>query len=181
MDDPTDINPTTWEHGAEEAAAYVDVGRMDYSEIFDGFPSKHLTMILSECIEAFAEEWWPDGGSTETEPQSALESWWGTVASYAMGFADLMGVHTYVSAADVVPLLVKKQHDYGHQNILRFGLHGLLVRVNDKVARIENLVWREEEAANESLQDSFDDLIGYSIIGIMLVRGTFLLPLSEDQ
>ena len=41
---------------------------------------------------------------------------------------------------DLVALLARKQHDYGPENILRFGNRGLLVRLHDKVARLENLL-----------------------------------------
>jgi hypothetical protein len=76
--------------------------------------------------------------------------------------------------------LVKKQRDYGHENIARFGRQGLLIRTHDKLARLENLtkVERSYKAQNESITDTVLDIAGYSTIGVMWERGTFLLPLK---
>jgi len=79
----------------------------------------------------------------------------------------------------ILSLLISKQRDYGHNNILRFGVDGLIVRMNDKVARLENLLGNGREPANESLADTFADIIGYSVIGLMLSDGTFTLELKD--
>ena len=75
-------------------------------------------------------------------------------------------------------ILVKKQRDYGHHNIARFGRAGLLVRMHDKVARLENLLQDERTPENESILDNYIDVIGYASIGIMWERNWFLLPLT---
>ncbi len=75
-------------------------------------------------------------------------------------------------------ILVRKQRDYGHHNIARFGRAGLLVRMHDKVARLENLLQNETNPENESVVDNFIDVIGYASIGIMWERNWFLLPLA---
>jgi hypothetical protein len=80
---------------------------------------------------------------------------------------------------DILKTVISKQHDYGHQNILRHGITGVIVRMCDKVERIKNLQ-RRDKPANESLQDSWGDLVGYSIIAVMLLEGTFGLPLGDD-
>lgn len=76
--------------------------------------------------------------------------------------------------------LVSKQHDYGHDNILFAGADGVLVRAHDKIARIKNLLDRGSDAAHESLRDSWLDLAGYAVIGIMLMDGTFTRQLACD-
>ena len=78
-------------------------------------------------------------------------------------------------------VLVRKQMDYGHENIRRFGRIGLIVRMQDKVARLENLIARgaHEDPQNESLFDNVVDVMGYSAIGLMWESQTFLLPLKE--
>lgn len=78
---------------------------------------------------------------------------------------------------DVAALLVRKQKDYGHENISRFGRTGLLVRCHDKVARLENLEKRKVNPQNESVVDNYMDVIGYSAIGMMWERGWFSLSL----
>lgn len=83
--------------------------------------------------------------------------------------------------AELRATLISKQADYGHGNILAFGEYGVLVRAYDKVARLKNLLENKKEPRNEAVEDSWLDLAGYGIIGIMLRRGTFELPLSETE
>ena len=69
-------------------------------------------------------------------------------------------------------LLVKKHKDYGPKNIaLSPGgpLNGLRVRMWDKVARINNLIDSNVKPSNESLRDSFVDLLNYSAIALMVL------------
>lgn len=80
----------------------------------------------------------------------------------------------------IVETLVKKQHDYGHRNILTFGLRGVAVRLCDKIARMENLVKRGTEAQNEALTDTYMDIVGYAAIALMLEDGSFELELEQD-
>jgi len=73
-------------------------------------------------------------------------------------------------------LLIKKHHDYGPKNIsLSPGgpLNGLRVRIWDKVARINNLIDSNVNPSNESLRDSFIDLLNYSAIAMMVLDGTW--------
>ena len=82
---------------------------------------------------------------------------------------------------DISSTLVRKQTDYGHHNIARFGRRGLVVRCHDKIARLKNLhLARSGQAANESLTDTYTDIIGYSAIGMMWERGWFLLDLTRN-
>jgi hypothetical protein len=80
---------------------------------------------------------------------------------------------------DIAGLVTRKQRDYGSDNILRFGRLGLLVRVHDKIARLENLAARGTEPNNESISDNYMDVIGYCTVAIMFERGWFTLPLRE--
>jgi len=48
-------------------------------------------------------------------------------------------------------------------------LNGLRVRMWDKVARINNLLDSKVSPSNESLRDSFIDLLNYSAIAIMVL------------
>lgn len=76
-------------------------------------------------------------------------------------------------------IVTKKQHDYGPENIARFGRTGLLVRMHDKIARLENLLESQRTPENESINDNIFDVIGYSCIAMMWEDGTFLLPLEH--
>lgn len=83
----------------------------------------------------------------------------------------------------VVTTVIKKQRDYGHNNIAKFGITGLVIRVHDKVARTENLLMKqnhENAVEDESLFDTLMDIVGYSVIAFMWLNGTFLLQLEKN-
>ena len=80
---------------------------------------------------------------------------------------------------ELAGLVTRKQRDYGCDNIMRFGRLGLLVRVHDKIARLENLAARGTEPNNESIVDNYLDVIGYCVVAMMFERGWFTLPLEE--
>jgi hypothetical protein len=113
---------------------------------------------------------------------SSTATFWRILGQEALGLAeqDYPETRKYLTKYDVHALLVRKQRDYGHENIRRFGRDGLLVRVHDKVARLENLAARNAEPGNEAVLDTLADIIGYSAIGIMVANGQFLLPLADD-
>jgi hypothetical protein len=71
-------------------------------------------------------------------------------------------------------LLIKKHKDYGPTNISRSPggpLNGLRVRMWDKTARINHLIDSGATPENESLRDSFIDLLNYSAIALMVIDG----------
>ena len=80
---------------------------------------------------------------------------------------------------DMHDIFVAKQKDYGHGNILSFGVVGVAVRLADKIARIWNLTERGAQPENESLKDSWIDIVGYSCIACMLEAGSFRMELRE--
>lgn len=78
--------------------------------------------------------------------------------------------------------LLTKHRDYGSKNISAApggALNGLRVRMHDKLARINNLVEKSENATNsvtteyESLRDSFLDLANYAVIGMLVLDETW--------
>jgi len=69
-----------------------------------------------------------------------------------------------------------KHKDYGPKNISHSpggALNGLRVRMHDKVARINHLVDSNLAPSNESLRDSFLDLLNYSAIAMMVLDKTW--------
>tara|TARA_R110000824_G_scaffold100319_2_gene238607 strand:+ start:813 stop:1133 length:321 start_codon:yes stop_codon:yes gene_type:complete len=85
-----------------------------------------------------------------------------------------------IAALQVAEIVISKQHDYGHDNILVFGERGLVVRLWDKLSRLKNLLWvMNEEPKNESVEDTFTDMAGYAIIGLMIKNNTFENELKE--
>ena len=80
-------------------------------------------------------------------------------------------------------LFCKKQMDYGPSNIAmgtsldtddekRLSKIGLIVRINDKIQRLINLVVKNNrEAQNEPVMDAFKDLACYGIIAQIVEAG----------
>ena len=73
-------------------------------------------------------------------------------------------------------LFIKKQGDYGPNNISMGGNIGLakiaiVIRINDKVQRLLNLLKNDSTPNNESIEDSFMDLTNYGIMALILIRG----------
>lgn len=92
----------------------------------------------------------------------------------------LLDNHPPFEHGEMVQLLCRKQHDYGHNNITNFGIIGVAIRICDKIARIDNLSKRNQPT-NESLVDSYIDIVGYAMISIMLNEDSFKLPLKGDK
>jgi hypothetical protein len=84
-------------------------------------------------------------------------------------------------AQSTIDLMIKKQHDYGHNNILGFGLLGLCIRMSDKIARLVSLEKRGSKPHNESVVDTWTDIVGYATIAKMLENGTFNLELKDQK
>lgn len=81
----------------------------------------------------------------------------------------------------LLDLLVYKQTNYGHGNILAFGIIGVGIRACDKRARLTNLQGIDQgDMRNETVVDTYDDLIGYAVIAKMLTDGTFTTELDPQ-
>ena len=81
------------------------------------------------------------------------------------------------SKKEMLRLLCSKQNDYGHGNIMAFGTIGVAVRMCDKIARLANLTVNDVDALNETIVDTWQDIVGYAVIAGMLIVGTFELEL----
>ena len=90
-----------------------------------------------------------------------------------------MGVQ--YSSNGMLDLLIRKQTDYGHDNINNFGVVGIAIRVCDKIARIRNMTSKGITGTAEPLQDAYADLVGYAVIATMYHHGSFQLPLQGDN
>lgn len=89
---------------------------------------------------------------------------------------DVFRLNLLTVADEVTAVVCRKQNDYGPNNINRspFGpIEGLTTRLYDKVARLAHLTVRKTEPENETLRDTFVDIAGYGLIGLMVLDGTF--------
>lgn len=156
----------TWDEGAlaslnHIAAFAAELRRND--DVFD---------VCFEGLGAFVRSNEPDSNSFGIGVDLIERA--GIAAMHILGADepfDLAGMHR---------LLVSKQHDYGHKNILHFGMKGIAVRLCDKIARMNNLVSRGSDAKNEALTDTYMDILGYAAIALMLEDGSFELELKQD-
>ncbi|MCB2146584.1 MAG: hypothetical protein KQI81_08925 [Deltaproteobacteria bacterium] len=78
---------------------------------------------------------------------------------------------------EVITMLKAKHKDYGTDNLKRHGERGIIIRCDDKLARLSHLI-DTPAAVNESGEDSWMDLIGYGVQAIMLRRGWIDYPTS---
>ena len=92
-----------------------------------------------------------------------------------------IGVVALEKMLRLVTLFDKKQADYGKGNISKFGEKGVLVRVNDKVERLINLLWNNRSPNFESVQDTWDDLAVYGVIGGLCHTGEWDLAAERPQ
>lgn len=115
------------------------------------------------------------------------------IASYAIYAIDYLENYSYIDWHYISNILINKQKDYGTENIIRFGLVGIIVRLSDKVARLNNLLLKTagdvkgaisvNSVQGESLIDTLIDIVGYCTIALMvmdedpLYKNKFLLPM----
>lgn len=171
------MTPTTWEEASGEAASDILLFRGTYPNPLD-FIDARLTDMNQPTPPA--DSYPPahtaahDRGCFVMIAHCALQQYDAENPGRAM--------------AKILETIADKQADYGPQNILWAGVPGIVLRMHDKTARLRNLYaryWKatspaEEKASVEPLADSWLDLVGYSIVGIMLLDGTFELPLQRD-
>ncbi|MEK4006433.1 DUF1599 domain-containing protein [Paenibacillus sp. FSL H3-0333] len=70
----------------------------------------------------------------------------------------------------VETLLKKKNHDYGNSFSLQFEKYGVLsamIRMDDKMRRLENLVKGSKAQVDESIEDTLQDLVGYGVLALV--------------
>jgi hypothetical protein len=63
-----------------------------------------------------------------------------------------------------------KNHDYGNsfeQSCNKFGIIAAIVRMGDKMNRLESLAVKKAEVKNESIKDTLLDLANYAIMTVM--------------
>ena len=72
---------------------------------------------------------------------------------------------------ECLKLNIIKHKDYGWGNISKFGLKGVILRLNDKIERLINLSWKNKIPNNESIEDNLKDILNYAAIGLMIKRG----------
>lgn len=156
---------TTWNDAAENKAnlifaaienVHVDIPKIRY--VFEQMSNTYFN-DMSETTNDLVHSFWLEIGA------KALR--WGVINNIPISLEELIGT------------LVRKQRDYGHHNVAKYGRKGLIIRVHDKLARLENLSKNGQlmGAQNEPVSDTILDIAGYAAIGCMWEHKIFLLPL----
>jgi len=73
----------------------------------------------------------------------------------------------------ITDLLVKKRADYGSSfdDIWNdVGVISVVVRLMDKIARLKNLIINNKKPNNESIEDTFKDIIGYGVLSMRMIH-----------
>ena len=71
-------------------------------------------------------------------------------------------------------LMIQKNKTYGDNNIIEMGEQGVMFRLSDKMIRLKNIVMNKVKTPeDETLEDTYLDIAGYAIIGLMLKRNKF--------
>lgn len=158
--------PPTWENGAREAL--YEIQTADTSGTTSDNIVEDMRAAYKYALGNYKNcgEHWSVTSELELCGRRAL---------------DWLNEHYIWNAHELIDLLAAKHHDYGSDNINEFGIMGILMRISDKLARLENLNRNGANPHNESIIDSYKDIIGYCVIGIMLHAGTFNLPLSYQE
>lgn len=69
-------------------------------------------------------------------------------------------------------LFIKKLHQYGTADL--YNVNQITARMKEKIARIEYLIKSGNDHGDESINDTFADLSGYSIIGELINSGGWI-------
>lgn len=68
---------------------------------------------------------------------------------------------------------IRKNHDYGDSFAIileKFGLKSTVIRLWDKLMRLETLCEKQAKVDNESLEDTLKDLANYAIMTVAEIR-----------
>lgn len=71
---------------------------------------------------------------------------------------------------EIEALLKRKNEMYGDENITKIGQEGIIVRLDEKLERLKHLSKVRKDPPEETIEDTWKDIVGYGIIGIMLKR-----------
>lgn len=94
--------------------------------------------------------------------------------SKELGCSEPLTTEFLRTALENAILFDHKQKDYGPRNISDFGTVGCVIRMNDKVSRLKELLGnKRRKARNESIEDSFRDCSNYSIIALLVEKGVW--------
>ena len=159
---PTTDEPQDWRDAALDALIEVAAlaAEDERFQIADDDPIHHIAINIDYAYECYGK--WRMGAMWNSLTLAGALAWrW-------------LRIHSDIGELEMVDLLCQRQAKYGHGNILKFKELGLCVRMSDKAARLANQGGNFDD---ESITDTFMDIVGYTCIALMLRDDTFELEL----
>lgn len=73
---------------------------------------------------------------------------------------------------ECLDISINKNKDYGSNSLIKYKEIGMLIRISDKVDRLDNLLFKKKTitVASEKIEDTLKDIINYSTYIIMSLR-----------
>ncbi len=81
---------------------------------------------------------------------------------------------------EIAKLIEKKNHDYGDA-WQSFGIFTPLIRINDKLLRLENLRDKRAVVADENIEDTLQDIVGYAMLALLWLKEFSEHPEKSSQ
>lgn len=171
-----DIKPANWDSAAAIVInAICDMtGSHEYSTLPD-------ELACQEAVEMRFDDIVENVFQGDSDPEVIEEQFFDLAIAAICGYAFTANVSHQKAASLIYETVVGKQKMYGHGNIARFEIPGVVIRTNDKLERLKNLRKHKGPVLFEPLEDTWLDICGYSLIAIMWVRGWFLLNLKNQE
>ena len=116
----------------------------------------------------------PDKHGTSSKQREVLERVDTYIKATSTKVKPPLEFEAAVIARKAIDLLVQKHDDYGSTNISDApggALNGLSVRLHDKVARLNNLLSNDKKPKNETIEDTFIDILNYALIALLVLDG----------
>lgn len=172
-----DIRPGNW----DSAAAIVVNTIADLCKSYEV-----ATMPDESAVQSYVEFQFDEivdavFHSKELDEESLEEQFFNLAVAALHGYSLVSNESHSSSAGLIFHTVLGKQKMYGHGNIARFEVPGIVIRMNDKLERLKNLRGFDGPILFEPVQDTWLDICGYSIIAIMWLRGWFLLDIKKDD
>ena len=165
-----DVSATTW----DESAAYISKVIFSTGVPHAGASAPSVADLRERIrvhLDTMIDKYFNNSNAIPTQVD------WTTMARLAIAASGRLG------EVETVETLCSKQRDYGPNNIARFGQSGLLLRLHDKVARLENLLLQGRQAKTKACTTHILILWGTLLLGLCCWTGVsfFLLLLTLKE
>lgn len=170
------MNPKNWQSAASIIldTCYDIIDSGDIRQIPDqeaclDFVDQSLANIVSITFNSF-------GDNEELE-----DEFFSIAAAGIIGLSNSAEISKKAAINKIFSTVVDKQKMYGPNNICKFGMHGIVIRLNDKIERMKNLKQHDGPVLFEPIQDTWLDIVGYSVLALMWINDWFLLEFKAQS